>query len=81
MIASQLAEAVSQKLGTKITAAKVNKTLHELGLLNWANPGKNRERKLTEAGKEYGVAILTTSADSWQGAQRAMVWKYYPSNM
>jgi len=69
MIASQLAEILSSKLERKITAAQVNKILHELGFLDWANPDKNRERKLTEAGKKYGVAILTTSADGWQGAQ------------
>ena len=33
------------------------------------SPGVNRERKLTEAGKQYGVALLATSTDGWQGAQ------------
>jgi hypothetical protein len=69
MIPSQLAERVSAKLERKVTAAEVNKSLHELGLQDWAKPGVNRERKLTEAGKQYGVALLTTSADGWQGAQ------------
>ena len=68
-IASQLAADVSKQVGEKITAAQINKALHELGFQDWANPGKNRERKLTEAGKQYGVALLTTSADGWQGAQ------------
>ena len=69
LIASQLAADISEKLGEKVTAAQVNKALHELGFQDWANPGKNRERKLTETGKQYGVALLTTSADGWQGAQ------------
>ena len=69
MIASQLAQEISGQLERKVTAAQVNKALHELGLQDWATPGKNRERKLTEAGKQYGVALLTTSADGWQGAQ------------
>ena len=69
MIPKQLAEKVSEQLERKVTAAQVNKALHELGLQDWATPGKNRERKLTEAGKQYGVALLTTSADGWQGAQ------------
>jgi hypothetical protein len=69
MIASQLAERIAAKLERKVTAAQVNKSLHELGLQDWAKPGVNRERKLTEAGKQYGVALLTTSADGWQGAQ------------
>ena len=68
-IASQLAADVSKQVGEKVTAAQINKALHELGFQDWANPGKNRERKLTEAGKQYGVALLTTSADGWQGAQ------------
>jgi hypothetical protein len=69
MIPSQLAEQLSLLTERKITAAQVNKALHELELQDWANPGKNRERKLTEAGKQYGIALLTTSADGWQGAQ------------
>ncbi len=73
LIASQLAVEVSKEVGTKITAASINKALHSLGFQDWANPGKNRERKLTEAGKQYGVALLTTSADGWQGAQ--LRWK------
>jgi hypothetical protein len=68
-IPSQLAEQLSLLTERKITAAQVNKALHELELQDWANPGKNRERKLTEAGKQYGIALLTTSADGWQGAQ------------
>lgn len=48
---------------------RVNKALHELGLQDWTKPEVNRERKLTEAGKQYGVALLTTSAEGWQGAQ------------
>ncbi len=73
LIASQLAVEVSKEVGEKITAASINKALHSLGFQDWANPGKNRERKLTEAGKQYGVALLTTSADGWQGAQ--LRWK------
>jgi len=69
LIPSQLAERVAAKLERKVTAAQVNKALHELGLQDWAKPGVNRERKLTEAGKQYGVALLTTSAEGWQGAQ------------
>ena len=69
MIPSQLALKVSEQLERKVTAAQVNKALHELGLQDWAKPGVNRERKLTEAGKQYGVALLTTSAEGWQGAQ------------
>ena len=69
MIPSQLAKKVSEQLGSKVTAAKVNKALHELGFQDWAKPGVNRERKLTEAGKQYGVALLATSTDGWQGAQ------------
>ena len=69
MITSQLAEELSTKLGTKVTPAKVNQALHDLELQDWAKPGVNRERKLTDKGKEYGIALLTTSADGWQGAQ------------
>lgn len=69
MIVSQLAKELSTKLGTKITPAKVNQALHDLELQEWAKPGVNRERKLTSKGKKYGIALLTTSADGWQGAQ------------
>ena len=60
MIPKQLAEKVSEQLERQVTAAQVNKALHELGLQDWATPGKNRERKLTEAGKQYGVALLAS---------------------
>ena len=56
-------------MGTKVTPAKVNQALHDLELQDWAKPGVNRERKLTDKGKQYGIALLTTSADGWQGAQ------------
>lgn len=69
MIVSQLAKEMSNKLGTKVTPAKINQALHDLELQEWAKPGVNRERKLTAKGKEYGIALLTTSADGWQGAQ------------
>jgi hypothetical protein len=69
MIPSQLAAKVSEQLESQITAAQVNQALHELKLQDWTKPGANRERKLTEKGKQYGVALLTTSADGWQGAQ------------
>jgi hypothetical protein len=69
MIPSQLAAKVSQQLERKVTAAAVNQALHELKLQDWTKPGANRERKLTEKGKQYGVALLTTSAEGWQGAQ------------
>jgi hypothetical protein len=69
MIASQLASKLTELLGRKVTAASVNKALHELGLIEWAFPGKNRERKLTDAGKQYGVSVLATSTDGWQGCQ------------
>jgi hypothetical protein len=69
MIPSQLAAKVSQQLERKVTAAQVNEALHHLKLQDWAKPGVNRERKLTEEGKNYGVALLTTSAEGWQGAQ------------
>lgn len=69
MIVSQLAKELTTKLGTKVTPAKVNKALHDLELQDWAKPDVNRERKLTAKGKEYGIALLTTSADGWQGAQ------------
>lgn len=69
MIVSQLATELSGKMGTKVTPAKVNQALHDLELQDWAKPGVNRERKLTPSGQQYGVALLTTSADGWQGAQ------------
>jgi hypothetical protein len=69
MIVSQLATELSAKMGTKVTPAKVNQALHDLELQDWAKPGVNRERKLTSRGQQYGVALLTTSADGWQGAQ------------
>ncbi len=69
MIPSQLAEEISLKLSKKVKAADVNKELHSLGFQDWAKPGVNRERKLTELGKKYGISILTTSKDGWQGAQ------------
>jgi hypothetical protein len=69
MIPSQLAAKVSQQLERLVTAAQVNQALHDLKLQDWAKPGVNRERKLTEKGKQYGVALLTTSAEGWQGAQ------------
>jgi hypothetical protein len=69
MIVSQLATELSTKMGTKVTPAKINQALHDLELQDWAKPGVNRERKLTLRGQRYGVALLTTSADGWQGAQ------------
>jgi hypothetical protein len=63
MIPSQLAAKVSQQLERKVTAARVNKALHDLKLQDWAKPGVNRERKLTDEGKKYGVALLTTLAE------------------
>jgi hypothetical protein len=69
MIVSQLATELSAKMETKVTPAKVNQALHDLELQEWAKPGVNRERKLTTKGQQYGVALLTTSADGWQGAQ------------
>jgi transposase len=69
MIASQLASQLTEKLDLKVTAASVNKALHELGLQEWSKPGQSRERKLTDAGKQYGVSVLATSADGWQGCQ------------
>jgi hypothetical protein len=69
MIPSQLAAKVSEQLERKVTAAQVNQALHELNLQDWTKPGANRERKLTEKGRQYGVALLTTSAEGWQGAQ------------
>ena len=52
-----------------MTALQVNQALHELKLQDWSKPGANRERKLTAQGKQYGVALLTTSAEGWQSAQ------------
>jgi hypothetical protein len=69
LIPSQLAEELTSQLGQKVTAAQVNQALHELGLQEYARPGKGRERKLTAAGKNYGVAVLATSAGGWQGCQ------------
>ncbi len=69
MITSQLAKKLSTTLERKITPAKTNQALHDLELQDWAKPGVNRERKLTERGKKYGVALLTTSSEGWQGAQ------------
>ena len=43
--------------------------LPQLGLQDWATPGKNRERKLTEAGKQYGVALLATLEGKGQRAK------------
>jgi hypothetical protein len=63
MIVSQLATKVSAKLGQKITGAKINQALHDLEFQDWAKPGVNRERMLTEKGKKYGIAILTTSKE------------------
>jgi hypothetical protein len=54
---------------SKVTAASVNKALHELGLQEWSNRGQSRERKLTDSGKQYGVAVLATSESGWQGGQ------------
>ncbi len=72
MIVSQLAEKLSESLGTKVTAAAVNKALHSLGLQEFTKPG-SRERKLTEEGKQYGRSILTTSkTNQWSGAQ--LLW-------
>jgi hypothetical protein len=69
MIASQVAQKVSAKLERKITAARVNAALHELGIQEWVKPG-SRERKLTAKGKAYGRAMLATSkTNSWSGAQ------------
>lgn len=69
MIASQVAQKVSQQLGRSVTAAQVNMALHELGIQEWTKPG-SRERKLTEKGSEYGRAMLATSkTNAWSGAQ------------
>ena len=51
MIPSQLAAKVSQQLERKVSAAQVNEALHHLKLQDWAKPGVNRERKLTDEGK------------------------------
>jgi hypothetical protein len=69
MIVSQLASLLTEQLGRKITAASVNKALHEMGLQDWSKPGQSRERKLTDSGKPYGVAVLATSESGWQGCQ------------
>ncbi len=72
LIVSQLAEKVSESLGTKVTAAAVNKALHSLGFQEFTKPG-SRERKLTEKGKQYARSILTTSkTNQWSGAQ--LLW-------
>ncbi|MEQ8752698.1 MAG: hypothetical protein RID09_04150 [Coleofasciculus sp. G1-WW12-02] len=69
MIASQVAEKVSEQLGRKVKAAQVNAALHELGIQEWTKPG-SRERRLTEKGKAYGRALLATSkTNAWSGAQ------------
>ncbi|MEQ9549114.1 MAG: hypothetical protein RIM23_05800 [Coleofasciculus sp. G3-WIS-01] len=69
MIASQVAEKVSEQLGRKVKAAQVNAALHELGIQEWTKPG-SRERRLTEKGKAYGRALLATSkTNTWSGAQ------------
>ena len=69
MIASQVAENVSEKLGRSVSAAQVNAALHDLGIQEWAKPG-SRERKLTEKGMQYGRAMLATSkTNAWSGAQ------------
>lgn len=69
MIASQVAEKVSEQLGQKVKAAQVNAALHELGIQEWTKPG-SRERRLTEKGKAYGRAMLATSkTNTWSGAQ------------
>lgn len=69
MIASQVAQKVSQQLGRSVTAATVNAALHELEFQEWTKPG-SRERKLTEKGSEYGRAMLATSkTNTWSGAQ------------
>jgi hypothetical protein len=69
MIAGKLASQLTEKLDLKVTAASVNKALHELGLQEWSNRGQSRERKLTDSGKQYGVAVLATSESGWQGGQ------------
>lgn len=43
-------------------------TLSAYQLLN-GGQGKSREQKLTVVGKHYGVAVLATSSDGWQGCQ------------
>ena len=69
MIASQVAQLVSEKLGQAISAAQVNAALHELELQDWTKPG-SRERKLTPKGGQYGRAMLATSkTNAWSGAQ------------
>ncbi len=69
MIASQVAQLVSEKLGQAISAAQVNAALHELELQDWTKPG-SRERKLTGKGEQYGRAMLATSkTNAWSGAQ------------
>ncbi len=69
MIASQVAEKVSQDLGQAVTAAQINAALHELGIQEWTKPG-SRERKLTAKGTQYGRAMLATSkTNAWSGAQ------------
>jgi len=69
MIASQVARALSEKLGQAVSAAQVNAALHELSLQDWTKPG-SRERKLTPKGEEYGRAMLATSkTNAWSGAQ------------
>jgi cell wall-associated NlpC family hydrolase len=69
MIASQVAQMVSEKLGQPVSAAQVNTALHELELQDWTKPG-SRERKLTPKGEKYGRAMLATSkTNAWSGAQ------------
>ena len=69
MIASQVAQLVSEKLGQAVSAAQVNAALHELELQDWTKPG-SRERKLTAKGEQYGRAMLATSkTNAWSGAQ------------
>ncbi|MFP4336881.1 MAG: hypothetical protein ACLFQP_03030 [Halothece sp.] len=71
-IPTQLAERVSEELEQPITASQVNHALHELGLQEFTKPN-SRERRLTEAGKDYGRTLLATSkAGSWQGSR--VIW-------
>ncbi|MGK7877320.1 MAG: hypothetical protein AB4426_29690 [Xenococcaceae cyanobacterium] len=69
MIASQVAQKVSEALDRKVSAAEVNTALHDLNFQTWAKSG-SRERQLTDRGMAHGRAVLTTSkTNAWSGAQ------------
>jgi len=67
---TQLAEKLTEQLGRKISAHKVNQALEELGLQYKLFSGEDWRWDLTDKGKEFGkIYLVTGKPNQWSGGQ------------